>query len=234
MIIAELLGYKQSKALTLDELISKLTGTGIASGLYAYVISPRDKPYVWKLWYQDPGYETYLKICMKLQDNPFVPKIIKAPKEIRLHTKLPSGITPLIRIVKLEKLHHNSSSFTHGTTIRLIKQLMLPSRANVLKNSKLSIDSLKQYIIDEGIMSNNELLSEIGLKLDDLLQLCVELISSNANLLTDLHEQNYMFRGDGQLVITDPFISDKINDIVLDDLSKSELTKIDPYNKIFS
>lgn len=87
MRLHELTGYKQDPLYNILqnsteswELEDNLEAGGfkkyvIGTGLYSSVLSRPDLNYVVKIFYKDPGYETYLKYMTKYQNNPHVPKI---------------------------------------------------------------------------------------------------------------------------------------------------------------
>jgi hypothetical protein len=87
MRLRELTGYKKDplynilqNSKELWELEDNLEAGGfrkyvIGTGMYSSVLSRPDLNYVVKIFYNDPGYETYLKYMTKYQNNPHVPKI---------------------------------------------------------------------------------------------------------------------------------------------------------------
>lgn len=87
MKLRELTGYKKDPLYNILqnsteswELEDNLEAGGftkyvIGTGLYSSVLSRPDLNYVVKIFYKDPGYETYLRYMMKYQNNPHVPKI---------------------------------------------------------------------------------------------------------------------------------------------------------------
>lgn len=87
MRLRELTGYKQDPLYSILqnsteswELEDNLEAGGfkkyvIGTGLYSSVLSRPDLNYVVKIFYKDPGYETYLTYMTKYQNNPHVPKI---------------------------------------------------------------------------------------------------------------------------------------------------------------
>ena len=87
MRLKELTGYKQDPLYNILqnsteswELEDNLEAGGfkkyvIGTGLYSSVLSRPDLNYVVKIFYNDPGYETYLTYMAKYKNNPHVPKI---------------------------------------------------------------------------------------------------------------------------------------------------------------
>lgn len=110
MKLFELFGYHKFKDLTLDEIIEQLYADNRnkfrqGSGAFAITIIPEDKPFIYKVWYEDAGYEKFIKVIQELQGNPFVPKMIGKPRKLPVFFKRPKEIDGYLKIVKLEKLN---------------------------------------------------------------------------------------------------------------------------------
>lgn len=86
--------YNPEKMETVTQQLGKLGWKPIGSGYWAKVFTHPSKPYVLKIFMDDPYYLTYLKIMQANQKNPHVPKIIGRPVKI----------TPTVNAVRLEKL----------------------------------------------------------------------------------------------------------------------------------
>lgn len=73
-------------------------------GLQATVIATPDRDHVYRMWTRDPGYEQWLDIASKMQDDPHVVKILSKVRTIKTKFKgMPSDLK--VKLVKLEKLN---------------------------------------------------------------------------------------------------------------------------------
>lgn len=206
MKLYELTGYKKYKDMKLGEILMKLAQDNSfteAKGTFAITIIPDNKPYVYKLWYQDNAYETYIKLVEEIPDNVFVPRIYGKAKKIKdfpIFFKKPERTEffndKKIKIVKIEKLKENFNyrNKFYSLIIKSIKEV----------NDK----TYKQYIMDE-IELNPEGHEDYKDHVDDL----VELVGKFKQYKRDFPElakpndiggNNILYRGKIP-VITDPF-----------------------------
>lgn len=105
--LAELQGYKMFSDMGFYEILTKLIdehGHDWNSGSLGVVFIPKDKDYVYKCWINDGGYQGFLDIAEKHQDNPFFPKFLSKRKKLETFFKRPADFKDDINIIKMERL----------------------------------------------------------------------------------------------------------------------------------
>jgi len=166
--------YNPKKMGTVTQQLAQIGWHPIGSGYWAQVFEHPDKPYVLKIFMDDPYYLRYLQIIKANKDNPHVPRIFGNPVKI----------TPMVNAVRLEKL----TPLT-GESDPILKKYVDPELPPEL-----------MYALDiEG--ENQEFAEEHHPKLVQLMQALEPIFSSRGD--SDLHHENVMKRGD-TLVIIDP------------------------------
>lgn len=106
MLLKELAGYKSlASDRSIKEVIEELVAKGkikVNTGLMAATIEPKDKPYVYRVWTRDRGYDIFLEYLEENPNNPHLVKVLSKVREIDVNFK-DSNIKK-INVVKLEKL----------------------------------------------------------------------------------------------------------------------------------
>lgn len=127
-----------------------------------------------KVWTDDWAYYSYMKWARRHQDNPFVPRIYSVKK------------FGCVYVVEMEKLKH-----TKGTGHKYLKPHVDLGGATKTKiNFKLF-----ERTWDCGVVYKNHHLK----KLMNYLRR-----KEWSGYFVDIHDRNWMIRGDGHLVCTDP------------------------------
>lgn len=104
MLLNELMGYRSSGK-TIKAILQELIANGkieVNSGLMAVTIAPKDKPYVYRIWTQDRGYELFLEYLEENPDNPHLVKVLSPVRELTINYLGTKKVD--VKVVKLEKL----------------------------------------------------------------------------------------------------------------------------------
>jgi hypothetical protein len=231
MKLNELHGYKQYQTKTLAEIINtfiKKYGIKISNGAFAFVVIPKDKNYVYKIWTKDDGYEAFLKY-LETAKSDHLPKVGKI-RLLPFFFKRDEAISGDLKIVRIEKLDHLTgdlknqmndglSSFNH--IIEIISDYTgIDSLISKIESSTVS-KIIKNKVTCLSWISKNKKLAE------DLLKLA-KFISEEypGKVLTDF-VGNIMLRGSTPVII-DPFytiLTDiTVVDILFNDIPKELLT----------
>ena len=238
MKLNELHGYKQYQTKTLAEIIStfiKKYGIKISNGAFAFVVIPKDKNYVYKIWTKDDGYEAFLKY-LETSKSEHLPKVGRI-RTLPFFFKRDEAISGDLKIVRIEKLDHLSgdskkqmdsglSSFNYVMETvadysgidSLISKIEASTAPDIIKKRVKCLDWI----------SKNKTLAE------DLLKLA-KFINEEypGKVLTDFVE-NIMLRGSTPVII-DPFYT-ILNDITVvnilfNDIPKELLTGTERFGK---
>jgi hypothetical protein len=198
MKLNELHGYKQYLDKSLRQVFQDLGrrhGWLSANGSYAVVVYSRSKPYVYRIWRNDAGYDTWLEYALKHQDNPAIVKVLGKVKSFPFSIVVPDkGPEYKLKYVKIEKLKPLSAElrdlirivWAYGKNIERIANIAMATKD--IKKHADSIHATSEYIANKAFI-------EVFLKVViDLHALGVKV---------DMHEDNVMRRANGQMVITD-------------------------------
>jgi len=158
----------------------------LSEGENSVVFEHVDRPYVLKVFQNDPSYYNYLEFCLCNQNNPFIPTI----EPVILWKNHSSGIVKVEKLTKLDK----RDKFTIKAIHYIEAELYLYNKVNMPKER----EDLYHKEIGEWITNNPKFISL-------LLQLRLRI--KGTGLHFDFTESNIMQRGD-QLVIIDALISD--------------------------
>lgn len=162
--LAELHGYHKYEDKDFYEIINDIArknGHDWDSGALGVVFMPKDKNFVYKCWIQDGGYEKYLEIVEKHQDNVFFPKLLSKKRKLETFFKRPTNFEYDINIVKMEKL--NPLPMRTGLTndlMRLIKQV------EYCRADKLTLDWVKKEVKHRLRFANNEAKKLLNTQID--------------------------------------------------------------------
>lgn len=200
MLLTELKNFPEKHDATftaaLEEFIKK-HGVKMFEGGQATVIDRGT--HVWRAWFDDPGYERFLKYVEAHKGNKYLPKILSKVREEPTQFKsMPKGKT--IKYVKIEKLTEPSIDIFTDALDTLyfanIPSSKLPDTVEDLAEFSMTL-KVQQSSDDE----HEEIRDEI-LKQKDFFKVVLDLMKHHdAN---DLTSGNVMFRGSTP-VITDPF-----------------------------
>lgn len=243
MLLTELHGYRQYADKTISQIVRTLQGFDVnTDGAYSFVMISRDQQHVYKVWGDDPGYEAYLEVVKRMQDNKYVPKLLSKVHKIPAFFKRPEKANGYIKIIKLEKLSQIKS--THFATLlsRFLNDLAETkirftgfNREHLkteIKNFIKHTTSLKNYHRPDGPTHVRDEWTEITRELhdtsDDLFDIAIELNQlrkKTPGIDFDLGQANILFRGN-QPVIIDPFQPSG----ELEDLTKNGVIIIGDYD----
>jgi hypothetical protein len=145
MLLNELLGYKKYQNLTLNQIITKLVDeheAGSAAGHFSFVAIPKDKDFIYKCWFNDDGYQHFVDVALKHQDNPFFPKFIGKVKKIPIFFKRHANVDGFLHIIKMEKLKPAESS-THVSSILNLIKIINPQRVRIDNDEAIESELIK-------------------------------------------------------------------------------------------
>lgn len=155
--------------------------------------------HVWRVWFDDPGYERFLEYVEAHKGNKFLPKILsKVREEPTQFKRMPKGKT--IKYVKIEKLSEAGPSNLTDAVDTLYSAGLPPAKFpdTVEELAELSM-TLK--LPNDSDAEHEDIKDEI-LKNKDFFKVVLDLMKNHdAN---DLTSGNVMLRGSTP-VITDPF-----------------------------
>lgn len=169
------------------ELIEVLCGHEIdfyQKGRYASVFNNRHTGTVLKIGDADnnAGYLAYLKLARVHQDNPFFPKVHWA--------SIFNDGKERYFVVKLERLHEGNDF--------IVERKLHPPMWWMIHQF------IQRCIIKEDYFQDKFMGIPVPKMLLDFLAIIKSAFRKN-DFKWDIHEDNMMMRGDGQLVITDPW-----------------------------
>jgi hypothetical protein len=200
MLLRELANFPEKHDLKFSEALAKFIeqhGVKAFEGGQATVISRGE--HVWRSWFNDPGYERFLKYVEANKGNKFLPKVLSKVREEPTQFKgMPKGMT--IKYVKLEKLEQAQIGIFTDAVDTLyfahIKPSTLPDTVEELAEMALTLK-----VQQDSEAESEEIKAEI-LKNKDFFKVVLDLMKHhNAN---DLQSDNVMMRGSIP-VINDPF-----------------------------
>jgi hypothetical protein len=165
---------------TAKKLRTRFVGSGAGGKVYK-----KNKTTVVKYFYEDTGYETFLKALSTEADNPFFPKIKKAT--------IGTENSGRVEMECLNKLDWDNSDCDHFPYLA-IERAVVKSSKN--KNYNLCEDD------DLWMLAGNE----VFMRAFDLL--AKTLRKNSGRIYADMHEDNWMKRNDGHYVMIDPFYND--------------------------
>jgi hypothetical protein len=106
--LLELQGYHKYTEMDFFEIIQDIIDTSGGSwdkGAFGVVLIPENKNFVYKCWVSDGGYDAFIDLALKNQDNPFFPKILGKKRVLPAFFKRPIKAANLeINIIRMEKL----------------------------------------------------------------------------------------------------------------------------------
>lgn len=196
-IINELTGYKQFEEFTLQQYLQNLVDKHkikIANGNFSVVLIPEDKPYVYKIWSDDKGFDTWIEYCSKNQGKySFIPKIYGKVKTLpHLFIRGDEYKDTILKIAKIEKLNDCLSMEVDyhviGTT-----EIRTTDFVYCFHN-KLNKDNID---LDNGDVNLKEMFEYAPKILHSL--------KRTSDCSYDIKLDNFSMRNNGDVVITDPF-----------------------------
>ena len=198
MLLSEILNLKSDVKFT-DAVEAFVNKHGIKAfkGSNATVID-RDG-YVWRTWFNDPGFERFLKYIESNKSNPHLPKILSRVREEPVQFKgMPKGMK--IKYVKVEKL----SDLEPGDLSDAIGAALILANRNI---KSTSVDELADLIAKKNIVPSDSDATSFEIagtvrKYKKFFEVINDL--HNDHRANDIISSNVMMRGDVP-VITDPF-----------------------------
>lgn len=210
MKLFELVGYKKYQDMKFYEILKSIASDPnnkfeTSTGAFAITIIPEDKPYVYKIWYEDNAYDEYIKLVLKLQGNPFVPKIYGSIKHLPMFFKRPKQLKNPLKIVKIEKLKYVPDSDINFGFERIM--------SDVIDKDSYFYDAppeeLKKHFL--GLIDRKTKLAlQVGLKKEHINHLVklsralVSLVKRQPKFNSDISGDNILQR-DKFPVLSDPF-----------------------------
>ena len=219
MILNELHGYKQYLDKDFYELMDQLKQHAYINdeGAYSVVVIPKSGDAVYKIWTNDPGYESYYRIASSMQGNAFVPKMGRIHR-MPIFFKRPDTVDGFMKIVKMERLtplpRRTPSAHDFSGALSVFLRTFV--------NSKVSLSGFKAEhahrdveIFVHRLKGTSPELNEAAKVLDSMMTSSADLfkvaqairqvhLNNEGDFDLDLHTGNIMLRG-SQPVIIDPF-----------------------------
>lgn len=205
MNLNELKGIKAGAVdSTYQDFITALAekhGIDIGEGMQAKVLILPDKQYVYRLWYDDPGYEQFLEF-VEDHKSEHLPKIFSKPRTLDLTFKrLPKDMK--LKVVKLERLTPiNDAELRHA--IEMFQELKF--RMSFAKLDALTFDDFVEVMTrDPGSSHGTDFLKSTAKTKDTILKYrsFFELCLSMTKIANDIIPDNVMMR-DSVPVLVDP------------------------------
>lgn len=215
MLLSELHGYKQYLGKSLNKVLADFCekhDIRIASGGFGFVIKS-SKPYVYKLWVEDPAWEGWLKYSKEHPSKYFV-KQLSSVKQLRLDMTVvggspkskdrvkkaqDSGKPVVLKYIKLEKLTH-----INGPLADIIADAYPVVKEMVRKGRKYTIAELAHLVSELGSVVEQDVIDN-GKFFETYMDVGIEMHKLGYRF--DLHTNNVMMR-DMTPIITDPAYSD--------------------------
>lgn len=199
----------------------------VRSGGFAFVIIPKDKDYVFKVWLKDPGFETYLKFIKNHSGDKHFPKVIGDVHDVPMFFKRDAKAGDTMKVVRLEKLE----PFPHGDVregmldyvVSRLRKLKIASLTDadvpeLIKKFKIDKPTASLYGVPRTVQPDelNALLGKSESLLKAMIAVWKELGPNNPSIGEDL-AGNIMLRGDVP-VIVDPYYTKHMWDVTASDL----------------
>lgn len=198
MLLNELTGYRQFQNQDFHGLMAHLEKLGVhnAGGWFGAVVIPPSKPYVYKCWFNDPGYETFINYVKSHQSNKMLPQLKGSGRvhKVPLFFKRPDTVDGYLKVIRLERLRQTSHLSEQAFSA-------LEEAAQILAAGSWTEPEFISWY-DEHIKPE---LGHAQLDPAGFYQVMYDLnqlIDPDDDQI-DMHQNNFMLRGD-QLVITDP------------------------------
>ena len=213
MLLNELHGYKQYLSKSLNKVLADFCDKHdiqVASGSFGFVIKS-SKPYVYKLWNEDPAWEAWLEYA---KDNPnkYFVKQLSPIKQLRLNMSIvggspfvkdrgnkDNGKIVILKYVKLEKLTRINS-----TIADIVDDALPIVNLMVKRGRKYSITELAHMVAKRGTVIEEDVIDN-GKFFETYMDIAI--VMNKLGHHFDLHADNVMMR-DMTPVITDPATSD--------------------------
>lgn len=193
MLLTELTGIKSQKGKTAYEILNLLKkehGIKMASGSFGMVLTHPSWDHVVKFFAKDDCYMTFVDFCLK-HKSPHLPAFKKKPTKMSAFFKKEASKAALDKfyVVKIEKLQPLTFD-DYREIFPLVTVKFREQYQDVIGTSKED-EFLKSQKVDP--------------KLKDLANIIFELFETKTSgCFMDLHEGNFMKRGD-TFVIVDPY-----------------------------
>lgn len=199
MLLSELTNFPAQHDATFSDALNAFVGQhGLEAfeGGQATVIDRGD--HVWRAWFNDPGYERFLKYIEANKGNKFLPRILS---RVRVEpTKFKRSPARNIKYVKIEKLTDPGPTiFTDAMDALYFASIPIEKLPNTVE--ELAEMSMTFKIPSHSAAGHEEIRDEV-LKHKEFFKVVLNLMKNhNAN---DLTSGNVMMRGSVPVII-DPF-----------------------------
>lgn len=193
------------------ETLLKSNVAKIASGKFATVVIPHAKSYVYKVWISDPSYEKWIDFCKKNTNNKdygsLLPKFVKGTSIINVpfsrNTRYKDAQLKVQRIEKLRPSDNYNylpfEVFFQGSAFDTHESMLEYFYSQSKRITAIDIDDITSE--DDLENADKEPILEDMRKLWSLFKT----IPSHNFGTFDGHTGNFMFRPNGELVLTDIF-----------------------------
>jgi hypothetical protein len=202
--------YHKYEDMTFAEYLETLLQTNvakIASGNFAAVIIPKNRNFIYKLWINDVGFESWVAFCKANQSNQIfgslLPKFIKDTVVLNIpfsrNTRYKDTKMKIQRIEKLDSGYVDFSPITIDTYHEFdnwpeLLKFMFDSKIKSVEFDDDYDDEDKEYI--SGTITKIEaLFGKIGKKFGKQID-------------SEPENPNFLFRSNGDIVLTDIFFDD--------------------------
>lgn len=166
---------------------------GIRTGNFSIVVIPENKPYVYKFWIKDTGYESFLNLRSDIGPNVYSYKT--------LQISIPKDEVSSIKFARIEKLvtMSSGSSWDH----LYLDNCIIDTRTNIKYSLSKFYCKFSQELIDtiENSVSENIHIEKLLGGLPEIVRHGIQHGFGN-----DLRQANYALRPSGEIIVNDPYV----------------------------
>lgn len=207
MKLLELIGVKKFADADLEDVLKSMdpTHTEVGRGTFGVTLKHSSKPEVIKFWMKDSSYDDFINYVATHPYKHF-PKLYSKPKKLSTFFLRPTDFPDNVNYVKMEALPNKISE--DNDLWRVIRDIFLELRDNC-NNKKDVEDFIKFYLSHPNDTYTAEYLDMLRKAVPDVpdfvrkMYEMLHYILRGSNSL-DIHNENMMLRGNGELVIIDP------------------------------
>lgn len=229
LLLTELTGVKKFYHLKLEDMlieIKTMLNCEIFSGAFGWVLVKDEWDYVYKIWYKDPAYETYVEWMLKNQFNKHVPKIKRKIVKLDSFNLRPDDESfDKLNVLKIEKLSSPEDGFNlvllknlygNFTVVKKIiktmivgKQKKVPIKFGAYELDHLRIPSSDRFKNDQDSIMLKDLYKTYP-EAEGFFEMLANYYKGHTDdLELDMHSGNVMYReSDKTFVIIDPTYDD--------------------------
>lgn len=193
------------------ETLLKSNVAKISSGRFATVVIPKDKKYVYKVWVEDKPFEKWVDFCRKNENNPnfgsLLPRYIKKTVVMNIPFSRNTRFEDTqMKIQRIEKLlpsdnYNNIGGLEYGPHIFDTYEEIIE---HIYHNLKSMPSEITTEMLEDSDMDDLEGFAKLMTQLKSLFTKIGKGFGT-----FDGHAGNFMFRPNGELVLTDIFCDTK-------------------------